>query len=165
MRSAKFNPPVQSLNRRELLRRTCALVAAFPDTVRGRQEPLYKVSAQPTVALPPELARVLTDYEKLWTYRDSEALAALFTEDGIVLSPGNPMVRGRAAIERFYRGSGSPVCLRAVAFAMEGRVSYIIGGFSREAGALDIGKFTLTLRRNATGRWLIQSDMDNGNSR
>jgi ketosteroid isomerase-like protein len=28
----------------------------------------------------------------------------------------------------------------------------------------DIGKFTLTLRKHADGRWLILSDMDNGNS-
>jgi ketosteroid isomerase-like protein len=156
---------MQTLNRRELLRGACVLAAAFPATLSGGQEPLREESALPTVALPPELARVLTDYEKLWTHRDSAALAALFTEDGIVLSPENPMVLGRSAIERFYRGPGSPLSLRAVAFAMEGSVGYIIGGFSPQASAVDVGKFTLTLRRNATGRWLIQSDMDNGNSR
>ena len=129
------------------------------------QEALREVDVQPTVALPSELARVLTDYERQWTHGDSVALAGLFTEDGIVLSPGNQMVRGRAAIERFYRGPGSPLSLRAVAFAADGRVGYIIGGFSRHATAPEIGKFTLTLRRDANGRWLIQSDMDNGNSR
>jgi hypothetical protein len=44
-------------------------------------------------------------------------------------------------------------------------VGYIIGGFSRQKGEADIGKFTLTLRRGADERWLIMSDMDNGNSR
>jgi ketosteroid isomerase-like protein len=156
---------MQTLNRRELLRSACVLAAAFPAALSRGQQPLREVSAQPTIALPPELARVLTDYERLWTHRDSAALAALFTEDGIVLSPENPMVRGRAAIARFYRGPGSPLSLRAVAYAMEGSVGYIIGGFSRQAGAPDVDKFTLTLRRDATGRWLIQSDMDNGNSR
>jgi uncharacterized protein (TIGR02246 family) len=110
------------------------------------------------------MARVLTDYERLWTHRDSAALAALFTEDGIVLSPGHPMVRGRAAIARYYTGAGNPLSLRAVAFAAEGNVGYIIGGFSRTPGPPDGGKFTLTLRRDASGRWLIQSDMDNGNA-
>jgi len=28
-----------------------------------------------------------------------------------------------------------------------------------------IGKFTLTLRKSADGRWLIMSDMDSGNPR
>jgi ketosteroid isomerase-like protein len=154
-----------TLSRREILRGACVLAAAFPASLSRGQEALREVEAQPTVALPSELARVLTDYERLWAHGDSAALAGLFTEDGIVLSPGNQMVRGRAAIERFYRGPGSPLYLRAVAFAVEGKLGYIIGGFSRQAAAPDIGKFTLTVRRDTTGRWLIQSDMDNGNSR
>jgi len=32
-------------------------------------------------------------------------------------------------------------------------------------GEPDGGKFTLTLRKAGDGRWLIMSDMDNGNSR
>ena len=44
-------------------------------------------------------------------------------------------------------------------------MAYIIGGFAREKGEPDIGKFTLTLRKGVDGRWVIMSDMDNGNSR
>jgi ketosteroid isomerase-like protein len=33
------------------------------------------------------------------------------------------------------------------------------------AGQPDIGKFTLTLRKDSDGRWLIRSDMDNSNRR
>jgi hypothetical protein len=55
--------------------------------------------------------------------------------------------------------------LRAFAFAAEGRVGYILGGFARQKGEPDNGKFTLTLHRAADGRWLIVSDMDNGNQR
>ena len=54
---------------------------------------------EPSIELPAELKRVLTDYEKAWTARDAKALAALFTEDGFVLTNGQPMARGRAAIE------------------------------------------------------------------
>jgi ketosteroid isomerase-like protein len=119
----------------------------------------------PSVELPPELARVLTYYETAWQNRDAAALAVLFTEDGFVLSSGRPPVRGRAAIEEHYTGKGGPLSLRALAFATEGAIGYIIGGFSRSAGEPDVGKFTLTLRKAAGGRWLIASDMDNGNSR
>jgi uncharacterized protein (TIGR02246 family) len=52
----------------------------------------------------PDLARVLTDYEQAWRAKDAAALARLFAEDGFVLSPGTPMVRGRGAIEKAYRG-------------------------------------------------------------
>ena len=119
----------------------------------------------PTVTLPAALARVLTDYEAAWRAKDAVALAALFTEDGFVLSSGTPPVRGRAAIAKHYSGAGGPLALRALAFATEGSIGYIIGGFARQEGQPDIGKFTLTLRKDQDGRWLIMSDMDNGNTR
>ena len=119
----------------------------------------------PSVMLPTPLARVLTDYEVAWRNKDAAALAALFWEDGFVLSSGVPPVRGRGQIQKHYSGQGGPLALRALAFATEGSVGYIIGGFSRQKGEADIGKFTLTLRRGADERWLIMSDMDNGNSR
>ena len=120
---------------------------------------------QPSVRLAPELARVLTDYEAAWRAGDGAALARLFDEDGFVLPNGAPPVRGRAAIALYYKGPGGPLALRAFASAAEGTVGYILGGFSRQEGGPDIGKFTLTLRRGADGRWLIVSDMDNGNRR
>lgn len=120
---------------------------------------------QPSVALPPELARVLTDYEAAWRRKDAAGLARLFTEDGFVLGDGSPPVRGRAAIEKRYTGSGGPLALRAFAFATEGSVGYILGGFALKEGEPDLGKFTLTLRKGADGRWLIVSDMDNPNRR
>lgn len=119
----------------------------------------------PTVDLPPELARVLTDYETAWKNKDAAALAALFAEDGFVLSSGSPPVRGRAQIQQHYSGQGGPLALRAVAFATEGSVGYILGGYAGKADQPDEGKFTLTLRKGKDGRWLIVSDMDNRNSR
>ena len=121
-------------------------------------------SEEPSITLPPDLARVLTDYETAWRAKDAAALARLFTGDGFVLSSGGPMVRGRDAIEKAYRGVGGPLYLRAVAYAVEGNIGYIIGGFTHREGAPDTGKFTLTLRKDSTGRWLIMSDMDNGNA-
>jgi ketosteroid isomerase-like protein len=118
-----------------------------------------------SVTLPPALARVLTDYEAEWQRKDAVALAALFTEDGFVLSGGTPPVRGRAQIEKHYTGRGGPLSLRALAFASEGSIGYIIGAFAPVKGEPDVGKFTLTLRKGRDGRWLIASDMDNGNAR
>jgi ketosteroid isomerase-like protein len=122
-------------------------------------------SPQPTISLPPELARILTDYEEAWRAKDEKALAALFSEDGFVLSSGMPPVKGRKQIEQRYKDSGGPLSLRALAFATEGAVGYIIGGFTRSSGDPDIGKFTLTLRKGSDGSWMIMSDMDNGNQR
>jgi ketosteroid isomerase-like protein len=107
----------------------------------------------------------LTDYESAWQAKDPAALAALFAEDGFVLSSGVPPVRGRDAIRKHYEGQGGPLSLRAFAYATEGPVGYIVGGFARQKGEPDLGQFTLTLRLGPDGRWLIQSDMDNADAR
>ena len=89
----------------------------------------------PTVDLPPEMQRVLTDYEAAWhAPRDAGALSSLFAEDGFVLSSGHPPVRGRDAIRQYYTGKGGALSLRAFAFATDGSIGYIIGGFSRGVG-------------------------------
>jgi ketosteroid isomerase-like protein len=144
------------------------LCVAFVTVVGGEAFPQESAPAPgplPSVEPPAPLARVLTDYESAWQKKDAAALAALFTEDGFVLSSGVPPVRGRAQIEKHYTGQGGPLSLRGLAYATEGAIGYIIGGFARKKGEPDIGKFTLTLRKGADGRWLIMSDMDNGNSR
>jgi len=53
--------------------------------------------AAPSIALPPELARVLSDYESAWRAKDAASLSKLFTEDGSVLSSGHAMVRSQTA--------------------------------------------------------------------
>jgi ketosteroid isomerase-like protein len=122
-------------------------------------------AALPSVVLPPELDRVLRDYERAWQARDAAGLAALFAEDGFVMSSGRPPVRGREKIRAAYQGAGGPLALRALAFATEGRTGYIIGAFARTKDAEDTGKFVLALRRGDDGRWLIAADMDNSNTR
>ena len=139
------------------------LMMTLAVTVTTGQQPAPAV--EPTVKLPADLARVLTDYEAAWQSRDAAAVARLFAEDGFVLPNGGPPVRSRAAIQKHYTGAGGPLALRAIAFAAEGRVGYIIWGYGPAQGQPDTGKFTLTLRKGTDGRWLIVSDMDSGNQR
>ncbi len=120
-----------------------------------------EVAPLPSVELPAELARVLTDYEAAWQAEDEVALANLFAEDGFVLPGGGVLVRGREAIREHYKSSGGPLSLRALAWSTQGDTGYIIGAFARNKGEKDVGKFTLTLRKDNDGRWLIMSDMDN----
>jgi len=136
-----------------------ALLLAGPPGAHTPDQP-----PEPGVTLPAALARVLSDYEVAWRNKDAAALAALFAEDGFVLSNGAPPVRGRLRIQKHYVGQGGPLSLRALAFAADGSVGYIIGGFARRTGEPDVGKFTVTLMRGAGDRWLIMSDMDNGNA-
>lgn len=120
----------------------------------------------PAVTLPPELDRVLRDYEKFWTGKDLEGLTKIFTTDGMALPNGHPPAQGAAAIEAAYgRNIGTLLSLRAIAFSTSGELGYIIGYFTDAPGKPDHGKFVLLLRKGKDGRWLIIADMDNANAR
>lgn len=85
-----------------------ALMVLAPAIARGQTPPAP--APLPSVTLPAELDRVLRDYERAWQGNDAGALAALFAEDGYVLSNGEPPVRGRAAIRVAYPGSSCSPC-------------------------------------------------------
>lgn len=140
--------------------------AAAPAACGAQQPPAAQGAAAaplPSVTLPPELDRVLRDYERAWTARDADALAALFAEDGFVLANRAAPRRGRAAIAEGYRASsGGPLALRALSYATADTVGWIIGAFGRAPGEPDGGKFVLALRRSAVGQpWRIAADIDN----
>ena len=119
----------------------------------------------PTVALPPDIDRVLQDYARAWQANDPAALAQLFTPDGMALPSGKPPAQGAEAIRNAYsQGAGTPLLLRPIAYGASGELAYVIGNWGPSADKADYGKFTLVLRRNAEGRWLIVSDMDNANA-
>ena len=132
-------------------------------TSSAQTPPAAPAEQLPSVALPAELDQVLRNYERAWRANDIPALVALFTEDGFVLQPGRQPARGHTALTTVYTGqAGGPLRLRALAYAAADSIGYIIGAYGYGEGPGDQGKFTLTLRRVA-GRWLIASDMDNGN--
>ncbi|MHC9084052.1 YybH family protein [Luteimonas sp. RIT-PG2_3] len=122
--------------------------------------------ALPDVALPPELDRVLRDYEHAWRTGDTTALASLFAEDGFLLQSYRAPIQGRPAIQAAYEGEdGGPLRLRPLAFFAADTIGYIIGAYSYGSKSGDMGKFTLILHRAPGEPWLIFSDMDNLNAK
>lgn len=117
--------------------------------------------ALPTIDLPPELERVLREYEQHWRAGDRDALVALFTDDGFVARRGG-WIRGREGLAEALQRTSSDLRLRAVAYALDERIAYIVGayGYGDEASAHDRGMFILTLRRAEGGHWLITADLD-----
>lgn len=120
---------------------------------RTNPEPL------PTVELPPELDRILREYEQHWRAGDAEALAALFTEDGFVARRGG-WIRGTEGLRESLEGTSSHLRLRAVAYEADNTVGYIIGAYRYGQESADRGMFILTLRRLQAGGWLITADLD-----
>lgn len=150
------------MNRTLLIASTIVLASSSPAPAQDpRPTPL------PSVTLPAELDRVLRDYERAWHASDVKVLVALFTEDGFVLQPGRQPARGHAALTQTYSGqTGGDLRLRALAFQASDSTGFIIGAYRYGDATDDAGKFTLTLRRDrgGGGKWLIVSDMDNGNA-
>ncbi len=115
----------------------------------------------PSVQLPAELARVLRDYETAWRASDATGLANLFVDGRVVMTNSGRAVSGRAAVRELYARGGGALFLRAVAYAMDDTVAYIIGGYAVRQGENDAGTYVLTLVRPAPGgKWLISADMD-----
>lgn len=146
-----------------LLIAACLQIGVGGSVSMAQQTPADSLNVLPSVDLPPALERVLRDYETAWQNRDAEALAALFTEDGFVLRPGHPPVRGRSDITDAYANAGGGLHLRAFDMEQDGSIAYIIGGYAGHETWPDTGKFVLALKRDETGRWLIFADIDNGN--
>lgn len=115
----------------------------------------------PSVELPPELDRVLRDYERHWRSGSADSLTALFTADGFVARRGG-WIRGEAGLRSSLERTSSDLRLRPVAYAIDGDVGYIIGnyGYGTDDGVPDRGMFILTLRRHQDGRWRITADLD-----
>lgn len=137
------------------------LIAAMSSAAVA-QAPSARPAPLPSIALPPELDRVLRDYERGWRAGDEQALAALFTADGFVPTGGG-WVRGTDGIRRTYENFSGDLWLRALAFAVADTVGYIVGAYRYGEGANDGGKFVLALRRAPGGQWLIAADIDQSN--
>ena len=142
-----------------------AAISTVPRTVHAQAAtPRTPTPDLPSVTLPAALDRVLRDFETQWRAENKQGVAALYTTDGFLLSDGRPPVRGRTAIAATSQASGA-LHLRALSFASEGDLGWIVGGYRWGNETVDAGKFVLLLKRDATGKWLIAADIDNVNRR
>jgi ketosteroid isomerase-like protein len=117
------------------------------------------------VSLPPELAQVLRTYEGAYERRDSTALAALFTPDGLLLPLNRPPVRGGDVVGGALSREGGALSLVPIAYGLSDSVAYIVGTFGAERSAAAGGKFVLALRRGVSGQWRVAADIANPNGR
>lgn len=127
----------------------------------GAQTATSALVAPPAITLPPELDRVLRDYERAWKDGDGAALSTLFLEDGFAVQNGSPLARGRDAIAKNVDGPGGALQLTAYAFAISDSTGYIVGGYRYPETIGPGGRFVLALHKRQDGFWLIAADLDN----
>jgi len=112
-----------------------------------------------------ELGQMNRDFAAALNAKDAKAAAALYTEDAVLIPPGEPLVRGRAAIEEYWQGAIEAGGVRDVSVeTMEalssGSLGYEIGSFVLTVNgpdgepATDRGRYVELLRRGPDGRWM-----------
>jgi uncharacterized protein (TIGR02246 family) len=125
-----------------------------------------------SVSIDPSVAKVADAFDAAMNAGDAAAAAAVFAEDGVEMPPDRPAIRGRAAIEQYYREMfAGPVKLSAFRLThregqVAGEVAYLSGDLKVTvtppgAGPLEqAGKYLVVLKRSG-GKWLVADAIHN----
>jgi len=112
-----------------------------------------------------ELGQMNRDFAAALNAGDAKAAAALYTEDAVLIPPGEPLVRGREAIEEYWRGAIEmgevrDVSVETMDALSSGSLGYETGSFVLTVtgpdgeAVIDRGRYIELLRREPDGRWL-----------
>jgi len=102
-------------------------------------------------------------YLQAWKSGDDAALAALFTEDGILMPPNESAIQARDAI-RAWEDLPPPIEANLTIVEIDGRgdLAYVRGTYTDTYKAIDkpgliqdTGKYIEILRKQQDGSWLI----------
>jgi uncharacterized protein (TIGR02246 family) len=104
--------------------------------------------------------------------RDAKALVASFyAPDAVVMPPDNPLVKGRANIQKFWQGlldaGAFGVALKTTTIEAAGDLAYGRGAYRFSMSAADgstsqnVGKYVVVYRRQKNGGWLAIADIFN----
>ena len=100
-------------------------------------------------------------YNQAFNRGDAEGCAAFFTDDVILLAPGQPMTRGKQAFLDTYRSrmrdsGGGTHSNELVEFGVEGDLAYQVGSFAvTGATPSEQGSFVNVLKRQPDGTWKV----------
>ena len=118
-----------------------------------------------------DMKKILEDfdaaYNEAFNRGDAAGCAAFSTEDVILMSPGEPMTRGRKAFEETYdsrmdKTSNGTHTNELVEYGVDGDLAYQIGTYAVTGGSSDEqGKFLNVLKRQADGTWKVAVSMFN----
>ena len=111
-----------------------------------------------------ELGQMNRDFAAALNAKDAAKAASLYTEDAVLIPPGESVVEGRAAIEEYWRGaieSGGvrDVQVETMHAQSSGDIGYEIGSFSLTVTGpngeevIDRGRYIELLRRGGDGKW------------
>lgn len=119
-----------------------------------------KMNADPT---PEELMQMNKDFAKALNAKNAKAAAELYSEDALLLPPGETIITGRENIQKYWQ-SGidqgiSDVSVSTMATGGHGDTGYEVGRYQlsiRDTSGkviTEIGKYVEILRRGEDGVW------------
>lgn len=111
----------------------------------------------------------LTAWQEAWASDDAAALAALYTEDALLVLPGGAVLRGRDAIEEHFDSmlpSWGSVRASMVDFDASGEMALVGGSyhFAEQVqgdgmGPTRIAGLHVTVLMQSSGSWRVRSQM------
>jgi uncharacterized protein (TIGR02246 family) len=120
-------------------------------------------SAQPS-ASKEELGQMNRDFAAALNAKDAKMAASLYTEDAVLIPPGEALVRGRANIEAYWKaaiedGGVRDVSVETIEAQSSGALGYEIGTYALTANGpngeavKDKGRYIELLKRAPDGKW------------
>jgi len=109
-----------------------------------------------------DIVKVADAYRRAVLAADAVAVAAVFSDDGMELPSHSPLVRGRTAIEQYFRGMFRDVKVTAFTFShidtsADANVAYDAGTYEQHLSSpsgqtvTDVGKYLAILKRTPMG--------------
>ena len=118
-----------------------------------------------------DMKKILEDfdaaYNAAFNRRDAAGCAAFFTEDVMLLPPGQPMTRGRQAFvdtyeSRIEENTQGTHTNELIDFGVSGDMAYQIGAYAIEdSDPPERGKFVNILKRQPDGMWKVSVSIFN----
>ena len=107
--------------------------------------------------------RLISVYTHACEVGDARAVARLYTEDALLLNPGQPPVSGRQAIQEDYEknlGSGYKLTVDVQDFNEQGDIAYAAGTYVSDNGS---GKWLEVIKRQSDDSVLLHRVCTNSN--
>lgn len=115
---------------------------------------------EPVVTERHDVEALIGLYEDRFEVLDANGLARLYTEDAVLLPPGEGLVQGRGRIARFWRGRMGPGVRFEPLVARQGESEgYVAGTY---VSPVETGKFMIGAVLEDDGVWRIVADIWNG---
>ncbi|HEX5385638.1 MAG TPA: nuclear transport factor 2 family protein [Gemmatimonadales bacterium] len=135
-----------------------SLLAAAPASCPGPERPADPLARR-------QIEAVMERYVSAYRRDDADAMAALYDANGILLPPGRDLIRGRAAIRRFWsQGMEQGIEMQSVVIGAGASTGYVVGRYyipADDEDEAESGKYVITLDRPVGGSWAVAADIWN----